>query len=79
MKLDRARQSLKEIEKAAASAALVHSMSDEPPVVLPDVDTHLHLPPVSTLLTDEENAVIQGAKFKDGAWVGAVLSATAPF
>ena len=65
----RARGALKVVESAAAAASLRASMSDGPPVVLPHVDLHEHLAPVSSLLSAQQNAAIHEANFRYGTLV----------
>lgn len=67
-KLTRARQAKADVDAAAAASALTHSMSDGRVPELPDVDPHLYLPKLSTLLTDAENARIQAANYEDGTF-----------
>lgn len=68
-KSKRARGALKVVESAAAAASLRASMSDGAPVVLPHVNLHEHLPPISSLLTAQQNAAIHQANFRYGALV----------
>lgn len=43
-------------------------MSKAPPVFLPEVDLHEELPPISTLLSSQQNANIHRARTKYGAY-----------
>lgn len=60
----RAREALNKVTSAAAAKKLRHSFSNSSPVLLPNVDTHRHLPGGSTLLNEEQNANIQRATYK---------------
>lgn len=48
-------------------------MSDGPAVVLPVVDLHEYLPPITSLLTATQNAAIHKANFQYGALIDAPI------